>query len=142
MIKRFRMIPGNHSGTSGLILLTELKMMERSVNTKASQVITPTEKSSLVIALVRTNGRLNPKKANLELAYNYRNKLRKYGYPNVPSLRTDALASRSGVKQSPSNEVRTLYPGDCFAPSRKPHRRLAKTSSISIHVMLRLLGEK
>ena len=86
MIKRVRMIPGNDSGTPGLILLTQLKTMERSVHTRASQVITPTEKSSLVIALVRTNGRLNPKKANLELAYNYRNKLRKYGYPKVPSL--------------------------------------------------------
>ena len=75
------MIPGSQIGTSGLILLTELKTMERSVNTRASQVITPTEKSSLVIALVRTNGRLNPKKANPELAYKYRNKVIKYGYP-------------------------------------------------------------
>lgn len=38
---------------SGLMLLVELNTMEISVNTRASQVITPTVNNSLVMALVR-----------------------------------------------------------------------------------------
>ena len=53
-MNRFRMMPGSHDGISGLILLTELKSILRSVKTKASQVIKPTVNKSLVIALVRT----------------------------------------------------------------------------------------
>ena len=56
--------------------------MDKSVNTSASQVITPTENRSLVIALVRTKcPDLDLKKPILRLAYNYRNKVRKYREP-------------------------------------------------------------
>ena len=74
------MIPGNQTGTSGLMPLVVLNRMEISVNTKASQVMTPTVNKSLVIALERTEQPdFNQKKPILRLAYNYRNKVRNSG---------------------------------------------------------------
>ena len=74
------MIPGSQTGTSGFMPLLELNRMEISVNTKASQVMTPTVNKSLVIALERTEQPdFNQKKPILRLAYNYRNKVRNSG---------------------------------------------------------------
>jgi len=53
-------------GTSGLILLTEDKRMEMSVKSKASQVITPTEKRIREIAFDRTAFERLKKKTNHE----------------------------------------------------------------------------
>ncbi len=59
-------MPGSHTGTSGLILLTE-KENEMSVKSKASQVITPTEKSIREIAFDRTAFERLKKKTNPEI---------------------------------------------------------------------------
>jgi hypothetical protein len=44
---------GSQTGISALIRFVALKTIDMSVNTNASQVMTPTVKSNLVIALVR-----------------------------------------------------------------------------------------
>jgi hypothetical protein len=62
-MNKFKMIPGSQAGISGLMLLTELNNMLRSVNTNASQVMKPTVNKSLVIALVRTKWPIEPKKS-------------------------------------------------------------------------------
>lgn len=67
MINRLRIIPGNQSGKSGLILLTEAMRIKISVNSKASQVITPTVKSNREIAFDRTAFLGIKKKANPEI---------------------------------------------------------------------------
>jgi hypothetical protein len=53
-MNRLSIIPGSHTGTSGLILLTDDKRIEMSVKSSASQVITPTEKRIREIAFDRT----------------------------------------------------------------------------------------
>ena len=65
-MNRLRIIPGSHTGTSGLILFTEDKRIEMSVKSKASQVITPTEKRIREIAFDRTAFERLKKKTNPE----------------------------------------------------------------------------
>ena len=65
-MNRFRIIPGSRTGTSGLISLTEDKRMEMSVKSRASQVITPTEKRIREIAFDRTAFEKLKKKTNPE----------------------------------------------------------------------------
>ncbi len=60
-------MPGSHTGTSGLILLTDDSRIEMSVNSKASQVITPTENSIREIAFDRTAFGKLKKKTNPEI---------------------------------------------------------------------------
>ena len=53
-MKRLRITPGSQVGKSGCMLLTDDQRIEISVKSKASQVITPTEKSNREIAFDRT----------------------------------------------------------------------------------------
>jgi len=70
---RLRITPGSHVGSSCLILaFEELKTMEISVNSKASQVITPTRKSNRVMALVRIADKKS--QSSYDWLRNYRNK--------------------------------------------------------------------
>jgi hypothetical protein len=52
-MNRFRIRLGSHKGMPESRSLDVLKAIETSVNTKASQVITPTENSNLIMAFVR-----------------------------------------------------------------------------------------
>ena len=57
-------MPGSHTGTSGLILFTEDSRIEMSVKSRASQVITPTEKRIREMAFDRTAFEKLKKKTN------------------------------------------------------------------------------
>ena len=73
-MNRLRIIPGNQIGMSGFMLLTDDIRIEMSVKSKASQVITPTKKSTREIALDRTVfEKIKKEKPILRLAYKYRN---------------------------------------------------------------------
>ena len=53
-MNRLRMMLGNQTGRSGLVLWANSRWIEMSVKSRASQVITPTVKSNREIAFDRT----------------------------------------------------------------------------------------
>lgn len=76
-MKRFRSSSGIQWGTSCLTLPVDaVKTIEMSVNTRASQVITPTVNSNRIMAFVLTNWITEQKNKPIRrLAYNYMNNI-------------------------------------------------------------------
>ena len=95
-IKRLRITPGSQEGMSGVKWLIELKSIEISVTTNASQVMTPTVNSKRLMAWALKSARFMKKKPNPGLAYNYRNNQLKLIQSRIPDHRRSIAHSEDG----------------------------------------------